>query len=312
MGRFMTSSRYRPARGLTLALSLVALIAGCGGGEETDETAPVVIDTTPPTVTSREPASGATGVATSTSVRATFNEAMAPGSLTATTFTLRRGSTNVAGAVSYSGNVATFTPTASLAVNSVYTVTVTTGATDVAGNALASEVSWSFTTGATASNRAPTIGGTPPATVMVGNTYTFTPTASDPDGDPLTFSLTGTLPSSIGFNTSTGRLNGTPTAAQVGTYSNLRITVSDGRGGTASLPTFSIGVVQTATGSVTLLWTAPTQNADGTPLTDLAGYRISYGTTTGGPYPNTVTDANAGVTSHMISQLVPGTYFFVA
>jgi hypothetical protein len=33
--------------------------------------------------------------------------------------------------------------------------------------------------------------------------------------------------------------------------------------------------------TATLTWDAPTTNADGTPLTDLAGYRIYYGTTSG-------------------------------
>jgi hypothetical protein len=147
---------------------------------------------------------------------------------------------------------------------------------------------------------------------MVGSPYSFTPTAADPDGDTLTFSLTGTLPSSLTFSTTNGRISGTPVAADVGTYSNLRITVSDGRGGTASLAAFSIAVVQTANGSVTLSWTAPTQNADGTPLTDLAGYRILYGNTPGGPYDRTVTVSNPGVTSYVINQLSPGTYYFVA
>jgi hypothetical protein len=273
-------------------------------------------DTTPPTVTNQQPAPNATGVATNATVRATFSEAMDAATLNTTNFTLRpsaSGSANVAGAVTYANNVATFTPSAPLTANTGYTATVTTGARDVAGNALASAVNWTFTTAAAApTNRPPTISGTPPATVMVGSAYAFTPTFNDPDGDTLTFSLTGTLPSTITLNTSTGRLSGTPVAADVGTYSNLRITVSDGRGGAASLAAFSITVTATANGSATLQWTAPTTNADSTPLTDLAGYRISYGNTAGGPYTTTVTVSNPGVTSHVISQLTPGTYYFVA
>lgn len=34
--------------------------------------------------------------------------------------------------------------------------------------------------------------------------------------------------------------------------------------------------------STTLSWTAPTTNADGTPLTNLGGYKIYYSTTPGG------------------------------
>ncbi len=61
-------------------------------------------------------------------------------------------------------------------------------------------------------------------------------------------------------------------AGDVGTYANIVITVSDGRSTTA-LARFSVNVVGTATGSATLSWTPPTQNTDGSALTDLAGYR---------------------------------------
>jgi len=64
-------------------------------------------------------------------------------------------------------------------------------------------------------------------------------------------------------------------------------------------------------GSATLSWQAPTQRADGSPLTNLAGYRIRYGTAPGS-YPNLVQIANPGVTTHVIGNLPPGTYYFVA
>jgi hypothetical protein len=275
-----------------------------------------VADTTAPTISAREPAANATGVATNATVRVTFSEALNPSTVNTSTISVRpstAGSAAVAGSVALAANVATFTPSAPLAAGTSYTVQVSTGVRDAAGNALSAASTWSFTTAAaTTTNRAPTISGTPPNSVMVGSPYSFTPTAADPDGDTLTFSLTGTLPSSLTFSTANGRISGTPVAADVGTYSNLRITVSDGRGGTASLAAFSVAVVQTANGSVTLSWTAPTQNADGTPLTDLAGYRILYGNTSGGPYNRTATVSNPGVTSYVINQLSPGTYYFVA
>ncbi|HEY7109056.1 MAG TPA: LamG-like jellyroll fold domain-containing protein, partial [Nitrososphaeraceae archaeon] len=46
-------------------------------------------DTTPPTVTTRTPASGATGVAVGSSITATFSEAVQSGTVTGTTFTLK-------------------------------------------------------------------------------------------------------------------------------------------------------------------------------------------------------------------------------
>jgi hypothetical protein len=58
-----------------------------------------------------------------------------------------------------------------------------------------------------------------------------------------------------------------------------------------------------------LSWTPPTTNTDGSPLTNLAGYRVYWGTTAG-TYPNSVTLNNAGLTSYVVSSLAPGTYHF--
>jgi hypothetical protein len=63
---------------------------------------------------------------------------------------------------------------------------------------------------------------------------------------------------------------------------------------------------------VTLNWTAPTENTDGTPLIDLEGYNIYYGLTQGGPYPTTVNVPNPTVESYDITGLSAGTYYFVA
>jgi len=170
---------------------------------------------------------------------------------------------------------------------------------------------FSITVGSGATNAPPTISGTPPSQVMQGQQYSFTPTANDPNGDSLTFSIENE-PSWADFNTSTGRLFGTPGAGDIGTYSNIVITVSDGKGGTDTLGPFSISVQAVATGSATLTWTPPTQKTDGSPLgTDLAGFKIYWGTSQGN-YPNSVTIDNPGVTTYTITDLVPGTYYFVA
>jgi hypothetical protein len=160
-----------------------------------------------------------------------------------------------------------------------------------------------------APNRAPTISGTPPTAVLQGNAYTFTPTASDPDGDTLTFSITN-KPSWAAFSTTTGQLSGTPTAGDVGTTSGVVIGVSDGSL-SASLGAFDVTVQAVASGSATLSWTAPTQNTDGSPLSDLAGFKIYWGTSQGS-YPNSATLTNPGLTTYVVDNLVPGTYFFVA
>jgi WD40 repeat protein/fibronectin type 3 domain-containing protein len=108
-------------------------------------------DTTPPTVTGQSPLPNATGVATGTTVTATFSEAMQAPTITPSTFELRNaGGTLVPAAVSYAGNTATLTPNAALTAGAAYTATVKGGAAgvkDAAGNALAADVAWSFTTG---------------------------------------------------------------------------------------------------------------------------------------------------------------------
>jgi tripartite motif-containing protein 71 len=83
-----------------------------------------------------------------------------------------------------------------------------------------------------------TISGTPSTTDTAGTYYSFTPSAYDINGNPLTFSISN-KPSWATFNPSTGTLSGTPVA---GTYSNIQISVSDGNGGSASLSPFSINV----------------------------------------------------------------------
>ncbi len=65
-----------------------------------------------------------------------------------------------------------------------------------------------------------------------------------------------------------------------------------------------------ARGSVTLSWIPPRANLDGTPLTDLAGYRIYYGTSP--DYLQRVIELDdPGATRHTIEGLPPYTYYFV-
>ncbi len=156
-------------------------------------------------------------------------------------------------------------------------------------------------------NDAPTISGSPATSVSVGNSYAFTPTATDPNDDRLTFNISN-RPSWATFDTSTGRLSGTPTSAQVGTYSNIVIRVSDGRS-TVSLPAFTITVSDVANGSATLTWAPPTRNSDGSALNDLAGYRIVYGTSANA-LDRTIEVRNPGISSYVVENLSPATYYF--
>jgi len=156
-------------------------------------------------------------------------------------------------------------------------------------------------------NSAPVISGTPAASVAAGSAYSFTPTASDTDGNTLAFSISG-KPSWATFSTATGALTGTPTAGQAGTYANIVITVSDGTTST-SLSGFSITVTAASTGTATLSWSAPTQNTDGSSLIDLAGYRVYHGTSASS-LTDMVNVPGSSATGYTWSQLTSGTHYF--
>lgn len=64
-----------------------------------------------------------------------------------------------------------------------------------------------------------------------------------------------------------------------------------------------------STGAVTLNWTPPTEEANGAPLTNLAGYVIHYGTASQ-DYAKTITVSNPGIATYVVDDLKPGTYFF--
>jgi hypothetical protein len=157
------------------------------------------------------------------------------------------------------------------------------------------------------SNRAPSISGTPPSSVTVGEFYDFRPTASDPDGDRLTFSISS-RPAWAAFDSATGRLAGTPAAGDAGSYDGINISVSDGQA-SASLPTFGVTVTPGRNGSVTVSWTPPTTNTDGSPLQDLRGFRIYYGTISSS-LTSTMDVADPGLTSAVVEDLPPGTWYF--
>src|ERR1700690_2896019 len=80
-----------------------------------------------------------------------------------------------------------------------------------------------------------------------------------------------------------------------------------GGGGSAGSSTVHYGKA-VAGGTITLDWDAPTTNTDGTPLTDLAGYKIYYGPTPG----NYTTALDVGnVRTFAVNNLTEGlTYYF--
>jgi hypothetical protein len=153
--------------------------------------------------------------------------------------------------------------------------------------------------------------GTPATSVTVGQSYAFQPTVSA-STSKVTFQIQG-KPAWATFNASTGALTGTPAVANEGTSAGISITATNGSS-SASIGPFAIVVKAAApagpaTGSATLSWTPPTENTNGTPVTDLAGYHIYYGTTEGA-WTSTITVLEATETSYVVSGLAPGTYYF--
>jgi putative Ig domain-containing protein len=159
------------------------------------------------------------------------------------------------------------------------------------------------------SNSGPTITGVPANAVVLGTIYSFVPSAADANGDTLTFSVLN-LPGWASFNAATGELSGQPVLADVGVYSSITISVSDGVS-SAALPAFVVTVTDSALGSITLSWTPPTQNTDGTPLADLAGYKIYYGLQEGN-YPTRIDISNPGIATFVVDGLPANTYYVVA
>jgi len=155
----------------------------------------------------------------------------------------------------------------------------------------------------------PTISGTPTAQATAGQPYSFTPTTTDPSGGTLSFSVQN-MPSWATFSTTTGKLGGTPASANIGTFVNIVISVSDGKTSAALAP-FSIAVAAApvVTGSANLIWVAPTANTNGTPLTDLAGFTINFGNSPSA-LTQTVNVPNAMATTYTVQGLAAGTWYF--
>jgi len=179
----------------------------------------------------------------------------------------------------------------------------------------------------TVTHAATTIEGTPTTSVAVDRYYGFQSWATDTDGRTVTYSITN-KPSWATFDTQYGHLYGVPPTSAGGTYAGIVISASDGVS-QASLPAFTIevtggssesggssggsgstgGSTSSGSGSATVNWQPPSQNTNGTSVSNLAGYTIYYGTSQSSY--TSVKVANPGLTSYVISSLSPGTYYFV-
>jgi putative Ig domain-containing protein len=175
------------------------------------------------------------------------------------------------------------------------------------GGGGASGSSTSTQNGAPSANNAPTISGAASASAAVGQDYSFTPVAADADKDAITFTIAN-KPSWAAFNATTGALTGKPAEKDIGTFSGIEIAATDGDAVTA-LKAFAITVAAAiATNGVEVSWSPPTQNADGSTLTDLSGYKIHYGTQSGN-YSDSVAVNSAGLTRYELDSLPKGTVY---
>jgi len=91
-------------------------------------------------------------------------------------------------------------------------------------------------------------------------------------------------------------------------YEGIVISVSDGEH-VVSLPEFSIAVMRGARRSVTVSWMPPTQNTDGSALTNLAGYHLYYGTSST-DLDRRVEIANPGIVVYIVEDLPVGLWHF--
>lgn len=121
-------------------------------------------DTTPPTVLSTSPATGASGISANSKVTAEFSEALDLSTVTAANFTVA----GTPGTVSWNNttNVVTFTPSVNFPVSTALAVTIS-GMKDLAGNTMAPRA-WSFTTAAALDTTPPTVTATTPANGATG------------------------------------------------------------------------------------------------------------------------------------------------
>ena len=157
-------------------------------------------------------------------------------------------------------------------------------------------------------NRAPTISGTATEIAHVGVTYDYQPAVSDPDGDALHFTASN-LPPWASMDPTNGHVTGTPGEGDVGIHESITITVADASHQTETAP-FSITVVEeSAAGVASLQWEVPPSKVDGSPLDDLAGYRILYGRNSA-DLDQSVLIENPATTSYQFSTLEPGVWYF--
>ncbi|MCB9637469.1 MAG: tandem-95 repeat protein [Myxococcales bacterium] len=89
-------------------------------------------------------------------------------------------------------------------------------------------------------NKSPVVTPIPNQTINEKQAWTYNVQATDPDGDPLSYSMSG-LPAGATIDPMTGKISWTPTQADAGKTYNVVVIVSDGKGGSTTV-TFTVTV----------------------------------------------------------------------
>ncbi len=185
------------------------------------------------------------------------NDSDVDGTLNTTTVAVQSGPAHGTTSTAADGTV-TYTPAADYNGADSFTYTV---ADDGGARSNAATVSIQVA----AVNDAPTISGTPPASVSTGTGYRFTPTLADVEGDTITVTASG-LPGWASVDPSTGTVSGTPAVGDAGTYSGIELTADDGMA-SDTLGPFSIRVIKDTDGDGIGDANDPDDDNDGLPDT---------------------------------------------
>lgn len=199
----------------------VNVLADMGARPTTVEPGLAVDPDGAPSITNRLPAPGATGVGIDSAVSVTFDRGVDPSTLTSSTFKLTEGGTPVPASIAWndSTNTATLTPSASLDPSATYQAQVTTGVKSWSGDALASNSTWTFTTGTGSAPQVTSMapnGGDDDVPVGASVTATFSRSIDPATLTSASFSLKGpggaAVPATLSYDGATRTAVLSPTA----------------------------------------------------------------------------------------------------
>lgn len=209
-----------------IALASIVLLSNCKKDDNTD-----AVTTPSPIVSSVSPKADEQNVAHNKILSVSFDQMMKANSFDNSTFILKDGNTDISGIIEYSGYTATFEPTIPLTQNTTYTATVSKNVKSTSGKGLASDYSWKFTTGTSATGLSSVALGTSENFVILAKTAINNNPISSITGDiavspAATTYITGfSLTDHTGFATS-AQVTGNVYAADMATPTPVNLTTA--------------------------------------------------------------------------------------